>query len=791
MRHPVSKRLLPFLRRDLKSRLATSLVTVIALTGLVCLAIAALTRVDSRDVHHLRLALRLEAAGWVCDGPDQPACSYDDRAQAKVNEDFAADQRLRLAVLDELSFRVRRALIRLEQAASAVQETTPHESTAAIQHSMALEESVVHAIVDLRPAAVPSAEARRQRMVWPLLALRDCQGDSAWATCDATTLAWKRGAVPSSEVTSSLRDQFAFEEAMLRELEQRLGTLVQRETVGIREQRFVDRKALRHALTLNDRVLDTPDVLAAKVELSKWLDLSESEVGEGLAHAALSDPTRLWEMIANSEAAVWQGGWFDEDAADKPIIKPTERYRSPIEAAQQWQLVGSALFLLGALMLTVVAPIVTATNTAREREAGTLPVLRMTGLSAGDLALAMGLGPNVFALVTGGALLLLAVPILCVTASVSATFGALALTSLLSAITLLTAIGLGDALGHRVNALVVGGLLAFGLLGPGLVGSVMVAGDIAATGFLLGPVPTVAVSSIALGGLPFAEYAAHGGSSTLGCSIFAYGILMQALLGALSLMSWRRRVEQAWAPLFHPLEGLWLAIGSVGCSALAVLDLSERVHVQSYDDVNLITFVATGFLMPILGWLLVSSLAHPARAGATASVQEVRRAFMRFQAFVGLTALALAASYAVVLDRTGLSHEESEIMWATIGQCLLIAETVVAALLLSFRQREGNHRLLLLAAALVVMQLVAAVVVYQLEVEHVAIARSAGNPFLLGMQASPYWLAFLVLLWSAGLGFILAALLRERDREKPTEAEDLAEGGHDDDNGSKPTRWLH
>ena len=74
---------------------------------------------------------------------------------------------------------------------------------------------------------------------------------------------------------------------------------------------------------------------------------------------------------------------------------------------------------------------------------------------------------------------------------------------------------------------------------------------------------------------------------------------MQTMLGGLCLLSWRRRVEQAWSPLFRPLEGAALALLSVGCSALAVLDLSARINVQTYDTVNLITFVST--VLPLSG----------------------------------------------------------------------------------------------------------------------------------------------------------------------------------------------
>jgi hypothetical protein len=336
--------------------------------------------------------------------------------------------------------------------------------------------------------------------------------------------------------------------------------------------------------------------------------------------------------------------------------------------------------------------------------------------------------------------------------------------------------------------MIVGGLLAMALFVPGVVGTTMVVGDMAATGFLLGPLPAALSQGLSLSGLGFAEWAAKGGSSEMGMTIFGYAIAIQGLLGLLCLLSWRRRVEQAWAPLFRPFEGAALALASVGCSALAVLDLSERINVQTYDDVNLITILATGFLMPILGWLLVSSLVRPARASSVAAVTEVRRGFLRFQAFVLLTGLALATTYSIILDRTGLGSEESEVMWATIFQGLLVAETAVATLLWASRRRENRHRVLMLGATVVLMQLGFAAGVYNLEVEHVALTQSSGNPFLVGMEASPYWLAFMVFLWAAGLGLMLAALLRERDRAKQEADAELIDL---DDEEDKPQKWLH
>jgi hypothetical protein len=221
-----------------------------------------------------------------------------------------------------------------------------------------------------------------------------------------------------------------------------------------------------------------------------------------------------------------------------------------------------------------------------------------------------------------------------------------------------------------------------------------------------------------------------------------------------------------------------------------VLDLSERINVQTYDAVNLITFVATAFLMPILGWLLVSSLVRPARAAAIASVEEVRRAFGRFQLFLVLTAGALVAAYTAVLERTGLVAEDSEVMWATIAQGVLVAQTAVATLLWASRKREGRHRVLILGTLVVLMQAAFTIGVYNLEVEHVALTQSSAMPFLMGMDASPYWLAFLVVLWAAGLGLILAAILRERDKTKAEREAELAEDLDDEDEDGR-SKWLH
>lgn len=826
MRLPLqlTQRLRPFLRRDLRARLTSALVAVSVLFGLTWLGVSALGRIDSSEAHQLRVDLGLEAPFAVCGDVDQPACSYDDRAQTKVDREFAHAQMMRRAVLSELVERVDLAQDRLDEATALVEDAKSSKTTGVLQgDTVALEVALLQSVVDLRPAQVASVEARRARLLWPLQVIEECEtsdfDDGGWLGCTAASDKWRQGGA-APEMRTALRKQLELERVTLTELGDHLGRLLARDVPQQeRDAKRVSRSELTASVLPTGDTSIQPERFTEGLELAAWLavrppasalqgwDLFDAEqdgdlmsssvhhaaaasglrtVDDTLATAAIVHADELRELVFQPGHDMWHGAWTDPAWATTRITKSTTRYRSPLSGSQQWQIIGTVLLLLAGVMLVVVGPVVTATTTAREREAGTLPVLRMTGMSAGDLALAMTIGPNVFALIAGAGLLSLALPMLLLTVGPGALLVPVGALLTLGAATHLTAIGLGDALGQRVNAMVVGGLLALGLLGPGLVGATMVVGDIAATGFLLGPLPLAIASGLGLSGMPFAADAATGGSSDLGASIAGYSLVIQALFGLMCLMSWRRRVEQPWAPLFRPLEGAVLALASVGCSALAVLDLSGRVHVQTYDDVNLITFVAVGFLVPVLGWLLITSLVRPARASSVASVSEARRGFLRFQLFVMLTAGALAIAYQLVLERTGLASEQSEVMWATLAHGLMIGETIVATLLWTSRRHHGRHRSLMMGASVVILQLVAAAAIYGIEVNHVAMTRAAANPFLLGMGASPYLTAFLVLLWAAGLGLILAAVLRERDRASSDESEtNVVE---DDEQGR---RWLH
>jgi len=815
MRQPLHLRLRPFLRRDLKARLVSAFVALFVVTGLSWLGVSALTKIDSAEGHALRVELGVEHPWAVCNGPTKPGCNYDDRHQERVDREFARQRALRVAVLDELDARASMAIDQLDAAEDLLRKMKTNPKTGALEgDTVALREALLASVVDLAPAPLGSVDARLSRLLGAFeggIAVRPTDG-AGWLPPRGT----HRGKIFGNQKHEGvqgdkLMTEIRLERNNLRWVADSVQALRGRDGKPTTDASMSTRVDLVEELT--PRGSESPVVFARQLEIAGWLSVRAHvdgltahaagdrnaalmttpaslivstempEVDANLARLARHDLEALHEAVTDPTAKIWQDGWVDQREAKAAITAPVTRYRSPVDSGTRWRLFGAAAFLFSAIMLVVVGPIVTATSTAREREAGTLPVLRMTGLSAGDLAAAMAVGPNVFALVSGLSLLAIATIVLTITAGPGALLLPLALLLALSAATHLTAIGLGDALGQRVNAMVVGGLLALGVLGPGLVGAVMVVGDMASTGLLLGPLPSVAGVTSELAGLSFGRLAMGGDYGSL---ILGYGVLIQCVLGGLCLLSWRRRVEHAWAPLFRPFEGALLALASVGCSAFTVLDLSARLDLQTYDTVNLVTAVATAFLMPVLGWLLVSSLVRPARASALVTVSEVRRAFFRFQLFLVLTFGALAASYLSVLHETGLDAEKSEVMWATLAQGFLVAETAVATLLWASRRRHGKHRVLVLGSAIALVQLVFAVAVYNLEVTHVAITQAASMPFMIGMDASPYWTAFMVVLWGAGLGLVLAAVMRERgDRDE------AGASPQEDASDSDGHRYLH
>lgn len=760
------QRLRPFIRRDLKGRLISASLAALVIAGLSWFGISAFTHLDSADAHSLRVELGLEREGEVCSGyRSMPACSYDDRAQAKVDADWHRDVRIRAAVMHELELRIEAALTNLDEASDLL-ERQQFDFGNALPAGGDVRLSELLRIPDLAP------------LRWTRLYV---DGHAIDQLLDAATYDPHRDDSP--EATRKLL----------------VGAIAEARTQLLAFQRTIDRQrdrepepvsmsaVLDHDATMVDLQID-PDRYAMTLTARDWLAATVAEsTSRSAFHLASQHPTEFTQaLVASSE--IWNGGWENPTWVEQH--KDTVRYRSPVTDSTRHRLAGIAFLAIACFVFVVVSPIVTATATAREREAGTLPVLRMTGMSAGELALAMVVGPNVFAAVLGGSLLLAGVVLLALTLPLSALALPLSMLVVLAVSTHLTAIGLGDALGQRVNAMVVGGLLGVGILIPGLLGGVLASFDIAATGLLLGPLPALTASVANISGIRgIGLYL--GDDLTL--TMLGYSLAIQVVLGLVCLNSWQRRVEQGWTPLFRPIEGVVLALASIGCSALTLLDINSHHQAQNFDALNVLTFLSSAFLLPVLAWLLVASLRRPARAHAVADHVEARRAFLRFQGFLALSTMLVGGTYHTVMNQAGLATEDSELMWATLAQLLLVAETGVATLLWASRRREGKLRVAFMGGAAVLMQIGAVFGTYGLEVEHVALTNSAAMPLLLNAEISGYWMAFMVLCWAAGLALIFTALLRRRDDKQAAaraaaQAEDDAE---DEDDGMPGRRLLH
>ena len=757
------RRLRPFVRRDLKGRLISAAIVATVIAGLSWFGLSAFTKLDSMGARDLRVELGIERPFEVCgDREWMSACTFDDRSQDEVDEAWLRDRKLRAAILQELDLRIDATLANLDRALELLERSNYDFSngrTAAGDPELA-ELLRLPQLAPLRSTAGSYGEEVDPRN---LLGLATYDPDlDAHAGVVAERL--KAGITAQREQLLSHRATVDRQRAREPELEVSAATLDRRRTV-----RSFERQPARY------------DLLQAAKD---WFAAGDAEdMSRSAFNLADRYPVEFATALA-STADLWQGGWVEAEWSKHR--KPAVRYASPVDDSERLHLFGIALLTIAGFVLLVVSPVVTATATAREREAGTLPVLRMTGMGAGELAVAMVVGPNVFALTVGGTFLVAALGLLSMSVGLCALLLPLALLFALATATHLTAIGLGDALGQRVNAMVVGGLLAAAIVIPGLLGTGLAGFDVASTGLLLGPLPPLMTAVGEVSGL-------HGfGLSTgheLARTMLSYSLAAQALLGLVCLASWRRRVEHSWAPLFRPLDGILLALVSIGCTALALFDISAQRAAEDFDSLNLLTFLSSAFLLPVLGWLLVVSLRRPARARAAADHVEVRRAFLRFQGFLAATGLLVGYTYYLLTIFADLTLADSEFMWATVGQLVLAAETGVATLLWASRRRDGKLRAAFIGGAVVLVQLVAVLGTYGLEVQHVASHSAPAWPLLLNAEASPYWMGFLILCWAAGWALIFTALIRRRD-EQQAEAARQAEADEDDDDFGMPGRRL-
>jgi hypothetical protein len=743
-------------RRDFRGRVVSGLATFGVLIALAWLAASALTQMDTRGAQALRIQLGLERSGAVCGGYEQPQCTYDDAEQRRLDREDRFDRAARTVVLTEVESRVEDQIAQLTQLREMVLSSETEQVIYWADHP------AVRAALD--PAVDLSPLADRPTELEAITRLRLSARSNSTVFVDAIDLR-----------LSSLHDVLG------------------------RAHMIAARKGAVDAITKRrvpaSTVLNTSTfapVFAEYDYLQRWLEQSGPERKLSTASLSLlhSDGKRLAEAVSGS-SNIWHNALGALAFVDDSYGPSAVRYASPVEAGPTWRLFGLALFAMAAFSMLVISPTITATETAKEREAGTLPVLRMTGMSADDLAMALVVGPNVFAWVLAASCLVLATPILAFTVGPAALLLPFTLLAIGAAAVHLIAIGLGDALGQRVNALVVGAMVALGVVGPGLIGAALAGLDVANVGLLLGPLPAVAASASAWAQFPGLGLDVSPGE--LGGIMLAFAFFSQAMLGYLCLRSWRRRVEQPWAPLFRPFEGVLLAFVSICSSALSLVELSQRTNAQDYDSLNLLTVLSCSFLIPLLGWLLVTSIRRPARARAVADRHEARSAFLRFQGFVLTTAAMVGMAYALVLGRSSLAGMDSELMWASLAQGLLLAETAVATFLWVSRRKDGRLRTAFVGGIVLLLQSVAVAGVYALEVEHVARTNGPALPMLLNVEASNYWLGFVLLVWAAGLAVIFAALMRERDKqvaEHEADPEWNGVEGHDGEAEGMPGRRL-
>ena len=730
--------------------------TFTILVAMAWLGASALTSMDTRGAHELRAQLGIESYVGECGGSG-PMCTYDDAEQRTHDQVAAQELRVRTAILFELERRI---------------------------------DSQIVALTDLRARVEASVQADALDVDWS----RDEQASAAvYPASDLRPLATQeRESIALAELRTARRSGSP---EFLRAIDWRLTQLhgdLARLHAAMARPGAIDSRA-------GDASTATPTALMAALEtesiarheaLTDWLNRTgpDSELNLLALSAVRRDAAALEEGLRPG-AALWQSTWANIEVPLAAYEPAALRYRSTVPAETTWRLFGTLLIALAGFFALVVSPTVTATATAKEREAGTLPVLRMTGMSADDLVGAMVIGPNVFALTCAFALGTLGALATAFTAGPSATLLPLGLMLVLAPAIHLMAVGLGDALGHRVNGVVVGALVAIGVLAPGIIGAALCSLQVVHAGLLLGPLPAFAAATSELTG--FTGVGLDLGDGWLGQGTLAFAVLGQLLLGYMCLRSWRRRVEQPWAPLFVPAEGLLLAAGSIAASALCLLDLSNRTHAQSFDALNLLTFLSCSFLVPVLGWLLVTSLRRPARARAAADTTETRRAFLRFQGILIGGTMLVGLAYHFVLSGSLMATTASELMWATLAQVLLVVETAVASFLWVSRRSEGKLRASFACGSILLLQVVGIAAAYGLEVEHVARTNSAAMPLLLNVDASVHWVGFVVLLWAAGLAIIFTALRRDRERApQAPHSPDLHMPEDDEEEDGMPGRRL-
>jgi hypothetical protein len=543
------------------------------------------------------------------------------------------------------------------------------------------------------------------------------------------------------------------------------------------------------------------------------------EAGEGApASPLLADLTRgdwasLYQALTRADA------WYDDchplgemhveasvlDTAtsqapmalsDLPLPPAPWRYTNPAPVRSFLFFFGGLCWMAAWLLLTVATPAAATYRTATEREMGTFPNLRMTGLSSRELAAAIAVASNLVPLV--GGLLSLAFSALAWTCIgfggfVGATIPGLGCGLLVG---LSMALVLGQSYGRRKNpsmlAVAVGSLSLLGGV-AGLIGL----GTSTASWSMFGP-GAMGLGGILTSGLPLHLSQGDGLTVTSTATVAVSLFMVTAAGGAvwLSQRVWARKLENNDAHTLTRAEALGVVVtATLGC-LLWLLEHGARWD-WSLEDWGLAVFFVDLCLVLVIASVALASTRRPALAGVRPSAEAVRRSFGWG---TGIAAIVSAVSVITVVVIPGaddlpqalVSGASTRLLAPPLVQAALTCEVILAVILLRARTSQSVLRTMITGMFLAGGNALLTLFTVALVGANTASPALAALPFvaqpatMIQEGIAPIWVGLVVLLWLASAAALLLVLSgrgpmgTSYDDELPDDEDD------DDDSWDEP-----
>ncbi len=588
---------------------------------------------------------------------------------------------------------------------------------------------------------------------------------------------------------------------------------------------------------LMSREADTPPILAAGIErgtLTERLLATSScdsvdttcreildwiEAGEGapasplLAELIRGDGTSLYQALTRADA------WYDDchplgEAHVEPEFLDTPPARAPLQLSAlplphaPWLYltptpVRSFLFFFGGLcwmaawlLLTVATPAAATYRTATEREMGTFPNLRMTGLSARELAAAIAVASNLFPL--GGGLLSLA---LCAVAWTCIGFGGFVGATVPGLgcgllVGLSMALVIGQSHGRRKNpsllAVAVGSLSLLGGV-AGLIGL----GTSTASWSMFGP-GAMGLGGILTSGLPL-HLSDHFELPVTSWATVAVSLFMVTIAGGavwLSQRVWARKLESNDAPTLTRPEALGVVVTVTLGSLLWLWEHGARWD-WSLEDTGLAVFFIDLCLALVIASVALASTRRPALAGVRPSAKAVRRSFGWG---TGIAAVVLSGvSLSAVLFIPGAdelpealaARASTRLLAPTLVQAALTCEVILAVILLRGRTPQSLLRTMITGMFLAGGNALLTLFTVVLVGANTASPALAALPFvaqpatMIQEGIAPIWVGLVVLLWLASAAALLL-VLSGRGPMGTSYDDELPDDDDDDDSWDEP-----